>query len=167
MDCRRRKLATWLRSKRSCRNLTSYTVCICSLCSNWIRGVSLARTIIPRKHFFTVANERGTNVKPSRCFFTVLCIPINIKSNQMKSSVHETNMSETTAVERLRLAKQMLNMLHRRNKNQHRRSHWFRWLAMLGRSTAKFLLAFQREDVTGMAAYVVHMKSQILPKCYA
>lgn len=85
----------------------------------------------------------------------------------MKSGVRDTNMSETMDIKRLSRAKQTLGMLHRRNKNQHRRSHWFKWLAMLGRSITKFLLAFQRDDVTSIGAYVVHMEQQILPKCYA
>lgn len=85
----------------------------------------------------------------------------------MKLGVRENSMPEATNVERLSLAKQILGMFHRRNKNQHRRSHWFRWLAMLGRSIARILLAFQREDATGIAAYMVHVQLQILPKCYA
>jgi ribonuclease MRP protein subunit RMP1 len=57
----------------------------------------------------------------------------------------------------------MLHLIFHRNKNQHHRAKWWKWLSMLKRATAD--LARSRE--TGaVETQKQHLAAHIIPRCY-
>ena len=68
---------------------------------------------------------------------------------------------------RLQVATHTFRLLHHRNKNQHRRSKWWKWFSMLKRCVSKLLHEIQVRDNARAQARVKHMNRVVLPKCYA
>ncbi|MCJ1395259.1 hypothetical protein MMC18_008143 [Xylographa bjoerkii] len=66
----------------------------------------------------------------------------------------------------LKKVSQTLYLLHRRNKNQHRLSKWWKWFAMLHRSVKKLLADLQRPDETLARARTLYLNDVLQPRCY-
>ena len=66
----------------------------------------------------------------------------------------------------LRSSSQMLHLLHHRNKNQHRRAHWFQYLSLLKRHLNKLITELETPDPIRANARVLYMIEQLLPRCY-
>lgn len=71
-----------------------------------------------------------------------------------------------TNVSHLEGASQILHLIHHRNKNQHRHSHWWKWLAMLKRSIAQLIVEIRHGKVERASVRMTYMNSLLLPRCY-
>ncbi|KAJ5675893.1 hypothetical protein N7462_008790 [Penicillium macrosclerotiorum] len=58
----------------------------------------------------------------------------------------------------------MLQLIYHRNKNQHRRAKWWRWLSLLRRTTLD--LGSQHMAAPAVSSYRQHLASYLIPKCY-
>ena len=61
---------------------------------------------------------------------------------------------------------QTLHLLHRRNKNQHRRSKWWKWFAMLHRSVKRLLADVRGPDDTRASDRTRFFTENLQPRCY-
>ena len=59
-----------------------------------------------------------------------------------------------------------LRLLYHRNKNQHRRGKWWKWLAMLRRCLIKLLGEMIRDETASVAARTRYLEENLLPSCY-
>ena len=66
----------------------------------------------------------------------------------------------------LRSSSQILHLLHHRNKNQHRRAHWFQYLSLLKRHLNKLIAEVETPDPVRANARVLYMIEHLLPRCY-
>ncbi|KAL1963200.1 hypothetical protein VTN77DRAFT_8633 [Rasamsonia byssochlamydoides] len=58
----------------------------------------------------------------------------------------------------------MVHLIFHRNKNQHGKSKWWKWLSMLRRSVLKLLLAETgQKEKTSLAGY---LHANLIPRCY-
>lgn len=73
------------------------------------------------------------------------------------SSPHVMDHQEILAVHSL------LHLIYHRNKNQHRRAKWWKWLSALKRTA---LDLGSTESVTNASAYRQHLASHLVPRCY-
>ena len=60
----------------------------------------------------------------------------------------------------------LLQLLYRRNKNQHRRSRWWRWFCMLKSCTQNLITNVAQADRTGSEIQCAYMVDNLLPTCY-
>lgn len=68
--------------------------------------------------------------------------------------------------EKLIKAVKVIELMHHRNTNQHRRSPWFRWLAVLRRNLSKVVLDLSGGSRTALSARMDFLNNGILPPCY-
>ena len=75
--------------------------------------------------------------------------------------------SQSKTIITLGAISQVLHLIQHRNRNQHRHSHWFRWLAVLKRNVNK-LTSEARDQLTQQRFLqrVEYMRRYIAPKCY-
>ena len=66
----------------------------------------------------------------------------------------------------LRTISQVLNLLNHRNKNQHRRSQWWKRFSRLRRSVEKLLQEVDDQNEKAAAARVAFMNDLLIPKSY-
>ena len=59
-----------------------------------------------------------------------------------------------------------LQLLYHRNKNQHRRGKWWRWLGMLRRCFVKLLREIVRGEIASVEARTRYLEEYLLPSCY-
>lgn len=59
-----------------------------------------------------------------------------------------------------------VHSLHHRNKNQHRRSIWFRWLSLLKRCVRKLISELKVSCLEPAATRLLYMANILLPNCY-
>ena len=71
-----------------------------------------------------------------------------------------------TDVNQLQGVSQILHLIHHRNKNQHRHSHWWKWLAMLKRSIARLIIDIGHGNVERASVRIKYMNEFLLPRCY-
>ena len=71
-----------------------------------------------------------------------------------------------TDVSQLQGVSQILHLIHHRNKNQHRHSHWWKWLAMLRRSIAKLITDIGHGNVERASVRIKYMNEHLFPRCY-
>ncbi|KAJ5279898.1 hypothetical protein N7478_005270 [Penicillium angulare] len=57
----------------------------------------------------------------------------------------------------------ILHLVYHRNKNQHQRAKWWKWLAILKRSTADLRSV---DSVAALARYQQHLAAHLVPRCY-
>ncbi|MCJ1260226.1 hypothetical protein MMC22_000085 [Lobaria immixta] len=67
---------------------------------------------------------------------------------------------------RLQATSKLLQLLHHRNKNQHRHAKWWKWLAMLKRCVNKLIQELKASDQTTANFRTSYMKNILIPKCY-
>lgn len=79
---------------------------------------------------------------------------------RMNSSSMIPNIPET------RKALDMLQLLHHRNKNQHRQAHWWKWLSMLKRCLQKLIDELQCTATKPSDTRILYMRNHLLPRCY-
>ncbi|MCJ1464052.1 hypothetical protein MMC07_002663 [Pseudocyphellaria aurata] len=61
----------------------------------------------------------------------------------------------------------LLQIIHHRNKNQHRHARWWEWLTMLKRCVKKLIQELQSScRATAHSKRVAFMKDVLIPKCY-
>ena len=70
-------------------------------------------------------------------------------------------------VVQLQAVSRILQLIYHRNKNQHRQSTWWKWLAMLKRCVGKLVKELERKDTKRTRARMEYMRANLLPKCYA
>ncbi|MCJ1419381.1 hypothetical protein MMC32_005736 [Xylographa parallela] len=61
---------------------------------------------------------------------------------------------------------QTLRLFHHRNKNQHRRSKWWKWFALLRRSVNRLLTDLQKPDETRASVQSGFLTDILRPRCY-
>lgn len=66
--------------------------------------------------------------------------------------------------EELQAAHAVLQLIYHRNKNQHQRTKWWKWLSMLKRTTLD--LASPTLSSAAAEGYREHLAKQLIPKCY-
>lgn len=66
----------------------------------------------------------------------------------------------------LRAAVSVIELIYRRNKNQHRRSLWFRWLAILRRNLFKVILDNPNASPKILRMRLDFVEQAIVPQCY-
>ena len=66
----------------------------------------------------------------------------------------------------LQAATNVLRELHRRNKNQHRHSQWWKWFSLLKRCITKFLHEIQAKNTLRVQAYKKYLNHCLFPRCY-
>ncbi|KAJ5882189.1 uncharacterized protein N7529_000861 [Penicillium soppii] len=59
----------------------------------------------------------------------------------------------------------MLHLIFHRNKNQHHRTTWWKWLSMLKRATADLARSLDA-DATSVESQKQHLAAHIIPRCY-
>ncbi|KAJ5107553.1 hypothetical protein N7456_004228 [Penicillium angulare] len=57
----------------------------------------------------------------------------------------------------------ILHLVYHRNKNQHQRAKWWKWLAILKRSAADLRSV---DSVAASARYQQHLAAHLIPRCY-
>lgn len=72
----------------------------------------------------------------------------------------------STDVSQLQGVSQILHLIHHRNRNQHRHSHWWKWLAMLKRSIARLITEIVQGNVERASVRMKYMNDLLLPRCY-
>ncbi|KAJ5362282.1 hypothetical protein N7541_003126 [Penicillium brevicompactum] len=65
-------------------------------------------------------------------------------------------------MEELLAVHSLLHLIFHRNKNQHHRTKWWKWLSMLKRATADLAQA----EPSAMEAQKQHLAAHIIPRCY-
>lgn len=60
----------------------------------------------------------------------------------------------------------LLELFHHRNKNQHRRAKWWKWVATLKRCVNKLVEELEASDQARSHSRMTFMKDVLLPKCY-
>ena len=60
----------------------------------------------------------------------------------------------------------LLHLHYHRNKNQHRRSSFWRWLSMLKRCAGKLVLELAVKNLCRSRARIKYMENILLPQCY-
>lgn len=58
----------------------------------------------------------------------------------------------------------VLHLISHRNKNQHQRAKWWKWLSRLKRTAVD--LGSQNASVAIPAAYKQYLSAHLIPKCY-
>jgi ribonuclease MRP protein subunit RMP1 len=58
----------------------------------------------------------------------------------------------------------VLHLISHRNKNQHQRAKWWKWLARLKRTAVE--LGSQNASTTIPAAYKQYLSTHLIPRCY-
>lgn len=71
----------------------------------------------------------------------------------------------------IRTVHDMLHLIFHRNKNQHGKSRWWRWLSMLKRSALNILLALEHQQGNGrienfIENYERYLERHLIPRCY-
>jgi hypothetical protein len=64
----------------------------------------------------------------------------------------------------IRAVHAVLHLISHRNKNQHQRAKWWKWLARLKRAAVD--LGSQNASVAISAAYKQYLSKHLIPKCY-
>lgn len=57
----------------------------------------------------------------------------------------------------------LLHLIYHRNKNQHQRAKWWKWLSVLKRTT---LDLGSIDSVKGASAHRQHLALHLVPRCY-
>lgn len=85
-------------------------------------------------------------------------------SSPHQKFVSFSNLSQPLSMDRQELLSiySILQLVYHRNKNQHQRAKWWKWLAMLKRATSE--LASAKNEATH--AQRRHLANNIIPKCY-
>jgi ribonuclease MRP protein subunit RMP1 len=58
----------------------------------------------------------------------------------------------------------VLHLVSHRNKNQHQRANWWKWLSRLKRTAVE--LGSQNASATIPAAYKQYLSTHLIPRCY-
>lgn len=66
----------------------------------------------------------------------------------------------------LQAVSRILDLVHHRNQNQHRRSSWFKWLSILKRCIRKLDQEIEEGAETRARARIAYMIDHLLPKSY-
>ena len=66
----------------------------------------------------------------------------------------------------LQKVQDVICLLHRRNKNQHRQAKWWKWLSMLKRCTGKLTRELENSDTARCSARLIYMEDILFPRCY-
>lgn len=66
----------------------------------------------------------------------------------------------------LRGTANVLHLICHRNKNQHRRGLYWKWLSMLKRCVEKVIAELVIGDRSRLRAHVLYVESFLLPRCY-
>ncbi|MCJ1424366.1 hypothetical protein MMC29_002254 [Sticta canariensis] len=69
-------------------------------------------------------------------------------------------------INKLQETSKLLQLIHHRNKNQHRNAKWWEWLAKLKRSVHKLIQELQASDGGKSHLRAFYMKDILIPKCY-
>lgn len=69
-------------------------------------------------------------------------------------------------LDELKGAIDVLELLNHRNKNQHRRSTWWKWFSILRRSVSNIFCIAQQKDQIIATAQIAYMRDFVLPNCY-
>ena len=69
-------------------------------------------------------------------------------------------------INKLQDTSKLLQLIHHRNKNQHRNAKWWEWLAKLKRSVHKLIQELQASDRGKSHFRASYMKDILIPKCY-
>ncbi|KAJ6024506.1 hypothetical protein N7540_005303 [Penicillium herquei] len=56
----------------------------------------------------------------------------------------------------------ILHLIYHRNKNQHKRTKWWKWLSMLKRTTSEL----ESLDSAAAERYQQHLAAHLIPRCY-
>ena len=72
-----------------------------------------------------------------------------------------------TEISHLKTVHRTLHLLHHRNRNQHRRAHFWKWLSMTKRCVGSLITELEANDKSRSEARILYIKDIILPNCYA
>ncbi|KAJ5099136.1 hypothetical protein N7532_006137 [Penicillium argentinense] len=64
----------------------------------------------------------------------------------------------------IRAVYSILHLLYHRNKNQHQRAKWWKWLSMLKRTASE--LAFPESKVFAASSCPQYLSLRLIPRCY-
>ena len=70
-------------------------------------------------------------------------------------------------IAQLQTTDRIFHLLRQRNKNQHRRSKWWKWFSMLKRCVSNLIHEVQAKDILRAQARVQHLSQILLPRCHA
>ncbi|CAF9906407.1 hypothetical protein IMSHALPRED_004196 [Imshaugia aleurites] len=85
-----------------------------------------------------------------------------IKWSDIVKVIHGMDLDST----QLQAATHTFQLVHHRNKNQHRHSKWWKWFCMLKRCVSKLIHEIQAGDDLRAQARVKKMNEVLLPRCY-
>lgn len=75
-------------------------------------------------------------------------------------------MNMDVMVYQLKGSYEILHLFYHRNRNQHRRGHWWKWLSVLKRCVKKLKVEGQVKDIRRVHARTMFIRDMLLPKCY-
>ncbi|KAI9810955.1 MAG: hypothetical protein M1827_005686 [Pycnora praestabilis] len=76
------------------------------------------------------------------------------------------NVLSDKDITELREVFEILYLLMHRNKNQHRLTHWWKWISMLRRHLTKLLQEATAREHIKCAARVEYLRDLLIPKCH-
>lgn len=66
----------------------------------------------------------------------------------------------------IRTVHSMLHLIFHRNKNQHQRAKWWKWLSMLKRTTWDIASSIDSAQTNAADSHRRHLAVHLIPRCY-